>query len=480
MSAGLTGDVSRFVTETRLEDVPDEVITQAKHSMLDGFGLAVAGSRTEASSIARAEIDSYRCTAHQASVLGTPAKLPARFAAFLNGLAIHADDFDDTQLAVLPDRVYGLLTHPTAPVLPPVLALSEDSEASGRDALIAYLVGVEVECAVAESIDPRHYSAGFHSTATAGTIGAAAAAARLLGLDAERTAAALGLAASQAAGLRENFGTMTKPFHAGRAAESGVLAASLVSRGFTAARNILEAGRGFFSAAGGGYDAAKIGEHLGDPWTFASPGVSIKPYPSGSLTHPAMTVFSDLVRSHGLSAEEVEEVRVGTNRHMPNALIHHRPQDHLAAKFSMEFCIAILLLRGRAGLAEFDDEVVRDPEVQATIKKVRFEVDPEAEAAGYNNMTSIVRVRLKDGREVEGRAAFAKGSPANPMTQDELKEKFFGCLDAAGVSRDAGTRAADMILTVEDQPGLRAIAALLTAGRVSEVPVEGQQAEARG
>lgn len=479
MSAGLTSDVSRFITDTRLEDVPDEVITQAKHSILDGFGLAVAGSRTEAISIARAEIDSYRPAAHQATVLGTPAKLPVRFAAFLNGLAIHADDFDDTQLAVLPDRVYGLLTHPTAPVLPPVLALSEEGGVSGRDALIAYLVGVEVECAVAESIDPRHYSTGFHSTATAGTIGAAAAAARLLGLDAERTATALGLAGSQAAGLRENFGTMTKPFHAGRAAESGVLAASLVSRGYTAAGNILEAGRGFFSAAGGGYDPAKIAEHLGDPWTFASPGVSIKPYPSGSLTHPAMTVFADLVRSHGLRAEEVEEVYVGTNRHMPNALIHHRPQDHLAAKFSMEFCIAILLLRGRAGLAEFDDAVVRDPEVQATIEKVRFEVDPEAESAGYNNMTSIVRVRLKDGRELEARAAFAKGSPANPMTEDELKEKFLGCLDAGGVAPEAGARAADLILALEDQPNFQAIAALLSPGGVSEASADGHQAAAR-
>jgi 2-methylcitrate dehydratase PrpD len=192
-----------------------------------------------------------------------------------------------------------------------------------------------------------------------------------------------------------------------------------------------------------------------------------------------MTVFAELVRSHGLSADQVEEVRVGTNRHMPNALIHHRPQDHLAAKFSMEFCIAILLLRGRAGLAEFDDDVVRDPEVQATIEKVRFEVDPEAESAGYNNMTSIVRVRLKDGRELEARAAFAKGSPANPMTEDELKEKFLGCLDAGGVGRDAGARAADMILALEDQPNVRPIAALLSPAGVSEVSADGHQAEAR-
>jgi 2-methylcitrate dehydratase PrpD len=192
--------------------------------------------------------------------------------------------------------------------------------------------------------------------------------------------------------------------------------------------------------------------------------VSIKPYPSGSLTHPAMTAFLDLVRAHDLRPEDVEEVRVGTNRHMPNALIHHRPADSLAAKFSMEFCIAILLLRGRAGLAEFRDEVVGDPAVKATIEKVRFEVDPEADAAGYNNMTSIIRVRLRDGREIEGRAAFAKGSPANPMSEQELRRKFMDCLDAGGVGADAGRRAADLILDLESQTDLRAITRLLSAG----------------
>ena len=191
--------------------------------------------------------------------------------------------------------------------------------------------------------------------------------------------------------------------------------------------------------------------------------MSIKPYPSGSLTHPAMTVFLELVEAHDLRAEQVEEVRVGTNRHMPNALIHHRPTDLLAAKFSMEFCIAILLLRRRAGLDEFRDEVVRDPEVRATLEKVRFEVDPEADAAGYNNMTSIVRVRLKDGHQIEGRAAFGKGSPANPMSETELRQKFMGCLEAGGIGADAGRRAADLVLDLESQPDLRVITRLLSA-----------------
>ena len=147
--------------------------------------------------------------------------------------------------------------------------------------------------------------------------------------------------------------------------------------------------------------------------------MSIKPYPSGSLTHPAMTTMMELITTNDIRPDDVELVTVGTNRHMPNALIHHRPTDHLAAKFSMEFCMAILLLERRGGLREFTDEVVRRPDVQAMIERVRFEVDDEAERAGYNTMTSIVRVHLRDGRLLEGRAAFGKGSPANPMTDAE-------------------------------------------------------------
>jgi 2-methylcitrate dehydratase PrpD len=463
MSDGLTAKVSRFISSTPLDAVPPEVIRIAKHSILDGFGLAVAGARAEGVLLAAAEVASYDCRSGTSTVLGRGTRLPPRFAAFLNGMAIHADDYDDTQLAVLPDRVYGLLTHPTAPVLPAVLALAERDGASGADLLTAYLIGVEVESAIAESISPRHYEAGFHTTGTVGTFGAAAGAARLLGYDDAATAAALALAGSQASGLRENFGTMTKPFHAGHAAEGGVLAVGLAGRGFTTAPDILEARRGFFSAAGGGYDPAKIADGLGAPWTFADPGVSIKPFPSGSLTHPAMTAFLDLKRAHDLRAEDVAEISVGTNRHMPNALIHHRPADHLAAKFSMEFCIAILLLRGRAGLAEFRDEVVRDPEVLTTIEKVRFYVDPEADDAGYNTMTSIIRVRMTDGRELVTRAAFAKGSPANPMSEAELLEKFAGCLAAGGVDADAGRRAAGLILDLESQPDVRAIVGLLSA-----------------
>src|SRR4051794_11100445 len=282
--------------------------------------------------------------------------------------------------------------------------------------MLAYQVGVEVECKVAEAIDPRHYQHGFHATATCGSIGAAAGAAKLLGLSREATRRAVSIGATQAGGLRENFGTMTKPFHAGRAAENGVVAAEIAALGFTASPNGLEADRGFFRAAGGGFAQEMISGQLGKPWTFHSPGVSIKPHPSGSLTHPGMAVMMDLIRKHDIRPAQVQRVTIGTNHNMPNALIHHRPKNELQAKFSMEFCMAILLLERRGGLEEFTDAIVNRPDVQAMIEKIDFGVNAEAEAAGFDKMTTIVDIALADGRKVSGRADFGKGSPANPMT----------------------------------------------------------------
>jgi 2-methylcitrate dehydratase PrpD len=462
---GLTSEVSAFVAGVSLDSVPLEVTAAAKRSVLDGLGLAVAGSRSQPSRVCREQIASYLCTAGEAAALGTSLRIPARFAAFLNGLAIHADDYDDTQLAVRSDRVYGLLTHPTAPVLPAALAVTQRRDGSGADLLTGYLVGVEVGTKVAEAIAPRHYEDGFHSTGTAGAIGAAAAAARLLGLDPAHVATALGIGASTAAGLRENFGTMTKPLHAGRAAESGVLAADLAAAGFSATGDILEARRGFFAAAGGGFDPDSISGVLGSPWTFASPGISIKPHPSGSLTHPAMTALADLLEGRTVRPDDVESITVGTNRHMPNALIHHRPADHLAAKFSMEFCMAILVIEGRAGLAQFTDAVVRRPDVQDLMKRVELTVDPDAEAAGYNSMTSIVRLRLRTGEVLAASRAFATGSPSLPMSDDELITKFTDCLQVGGISEAAARAVADQVLQLENLDSIQPIvSALAPAG----------------
>ena len=433
---GLTDHVSNFIVNTKYEDIPADVLALGKKSMLDGFGLALAGSVSTLAPLVGEYLKSLGMCEGKSTVAGTATKAAPRFAAFANGIFIHADDFDDTQLAVAKDRVYGLLTHPTVPVLPAAFAICELQGRSGKDLLLAYHLGVEVECKIAEAISPRHYGDGFHTTGTVGSFGSAAACAKLHGLDAVRTARTLGVAAAEAGGLRENFGTMTKPFHAGHAAENGVVAADLASLGWTAAGNILEAQYGFFHAAGGGFDSAAIQDRLGKPWTFASPGVSIKPHPSGSLTHPAMGEMMRLIRQYDIQPAQVEKVDVGANRSMVTTLLHHHPTTGLQAKFSMEFCMAILLLERKAGLAEFTDAVVQRPDVQEMIRRVNYYVDPEADSAGYAKMTSILKVHLKDGRVLSGRAEFAKGSPANPMSYEEVAEKFRGCADFAHWPRE--------------------------------------------
>ncbi|MEO7744288.1 MAG: MmgE/PrpD family protein [Usitatibacter sp.] len=462
VTSATTDHVAGFVVGVDFADVPKDVAHLGKRSVLDGIGLALAGAASECGHIAAKYLESLGIANDNGStVIGTGLRLPARFAAFANGLAIHADDYDDTQLAVAKDRVYGLLTHPTAPALPPVLALAERDRRSGADLMLAYQVGVEVECKVAEAIMPRHYQHGFHSTATCGSIGAAAGAAKLLGLDREATRRALSLGATQAGGLRENFGTMTKPFHAGRAAENGVIAAEMAALGFTASPNGLEADRGFFRAAGGGYSVEMIEGKLGAPWTFHSPGVSIKPHPSGSLTHPGMAVMMELIVKHDVRPGKVKRVAVGTNHNMPNALIHHRPKNELQAKFSMEFCMAILLLERKGGLEQFTDKVVNRPDVQAMIAKVDFGVHPEAEAAGFDKMTTIIEVELLDGTLIKGRADFGKGSPANPMSDAELAEKFGQCAAWGGLSRDHTQAVLDLVWKIETLTDVNALTRLL-------------------
>ncbi len=462
--SGLTREVARFVNETALGDLPGDVLENGRKSILDGLGLALSGSVAQTGIQVRHHLDDIAAVDDGATVIGSNRRAPARFAAFANGVGIHADDYDDTQLAVGKDRVYGLLTHPTAPALPAALAIGEISGSTGAQVMLAYHLGVEVECKIAEAINPRHYQTGFHATATCGTFAAASAAGRLMGLDEDAMLRALSMAGSQSAGLRENFGTMTKPFHAGRSSESGIVAAQFASYGWTAAPTILEAPRGFFSAAGGGYDEASIHGKLGAPWTFSNPGVSIKPHPSGSLTHPGMTEMLRLIRVNDIKPEDVKRVRVGTNSNMPNALIHHRPTNELQAKFSMEFCMAILLLEGRAGLNEFTDEVVMRPDVQAMIEKVDFVIDERAEAAGYHLMTTYIDIELADGRSISGKADFGRGSPAMPMSYEEVAEKFLECAEFAKWDGARAREVVDRVAEFEKLDDVRGLMSLLRKG----------------
>src|SRR5213082_1948653 len=462
-TTGLTKYVAQFVLNTKYEDIPSGVVALGKKSILDGFGLALAGSLAESGPISRKYIQSLGLCEGKSTVIGSSLKSVPRFAAFVNGVSIHADDFDDTQLAVAKDRVYGLLVHPTVPVLSSTLALAERGAVSGKELMLAYHLGVEVECKIAEAISPRHYQDGFHSTGTCGALGSAAACAKLLRFDQSKTLNAFGLAASQAGGLRENFGTMTKPFQAGHAAESGVVSADLVALGWTAAEQILEADRGFFHAFGGSYDPSAIMDRLGKPWTFVSPGISLKPYPSGSLTHPAMTELMRLIEANNIQADQVEKVDCGANHNMTTTLLHHQPRTGLEAKFSMEFCLAILLLERKAGLGEFSDKVVQRADVQEMIRKINFYVDPQAESAGFDKMTSILKIHLRDGRVITGRADFAKGSPANPMSFDEAATKFRGCAEYANWPKLKTEKIIAFVRTLDSAPDVSALTPLLSA-----------------
>ena len=444
----LTEYVADYTLGLQHADIPEGVRRIAIEHILDGYGLALSGHEEEGHAILRRHVERVAC-AGEVTVFGTSLRSSAEVAALVNGLAMHAMDFDDTQLSTNPDSVYGLLTHPTTPVLGATSAVAELIGASGRDLLTAYVAGVEVACRTADASDPRHYQKGFHSTGTFGAIGAVAGAGKLLGLTREQMLYALGIAAAASGGYRENFGTMTKPLHAGRAAEAGVFAARLAADGFTAARNILEAKRGMYAASSDGYEPARIDGKLGSPFFLEDPGVSIKPYPSGSLSHPGQDAVLELVREHDVRPEDVEEAFAGTNSAMPNALIYAMPQTSLEAKFSFPFFLAIAILRRKVGIDEFRDEVVRSSEVQDMMTRCHHVVDEEIDARGFQHMDTRITIRLKDGRVLEKVESFATGHPKKPMSREQLEAKFFECAELA-IDRDRARLALEMIWGLEE------------------------------
>jgi 2-methylcitrate dehydratase PrpD len=460
---GVTQEVATFVAKTRYRDVPPEVVRLAQGFILDGLGVALAGSTDACSRIVQAHIRQMAGKG-ESTVLGMRLAAPAAKAALANGVAGHAMDYDDTQLSTSREAVYGLLTHPTTPVLAAVLAVGEKQRIAGQDFILAYVLGVEVECRIADAINPHHYQSGFHSTATMGGLGAAMAVGKLLGLKQPELVRTLGIAASMGAGLRENFGTMTKPLHAGRAAENGVTAALLARAGFTAATNILEARRGFYNAMAGGYDETKITGKLGSPYFMQEPGISIKPYPSGSLSHPAQDLILDLVKQHDLYAEDIEAIDVGTNSNVPNALIYPMPKTALEGKFSIPFCMAVAVIERKAGIAQFTDRKVQERRIVALMKRVKLYVDDELEALGYDQVRSRIRIRLNDGKIIEGRCDVARGHPDKPMSWAELGDKFHDCASLV-LPRKSAEEAIRMVSRFEQLRSLNPLLRVLTGAR---------------
>jgi 2-methylcitrate dehydratase PrpD len=451
----ITECVAQFVHATRFDDIPARVVQLGKKAILDCLGLALAGAQAEGSAILRRHIGEMGCTNGATTIFGTNLRAPSRFAALANGTAMHSDDYDDSYH---PSRI-----HPSAVVVAALFADAETGDRSGRDILTAYHVGVEVSCRISQAIDAQHYQRGYHATGTCGVFGAAASVCNLQRLPVETIRTAFGIAGSEAAGLRENFGTMVKPLHTGRAAENGLVAASLAKMGYTAAPTVLEGARGFFMAAGGGYDAQMIQDKLGNPWSFATPGISIKPFPSGALTHPAMSKLQEMVVEHDIRPEQVGRIGIRTNRLLPENLTYHRPTTGLQGKFSMEFCLASILLLRRAGLAEFTDEVVNRPDIQEAISRIDYTAYSDKEAAenDYKPLTSFLDVVLKDGRRISARADVAKGHPSIPMTEDDVVNKFRECAAFASWPEDRSEKIIKAILELEKLARMADLTALL-------------------
>ncbi len=315
----------------------------ARRAILDCLGVMLAGSIDPPARIVQ-RVAEAEGGAPLATVVGTGRRTGAVWAALANGTAAHALDFDDTNFA--------MMGHPSAPVLAAALAAGELALADGRALVHAFLLGFEVETTLAEVLNPAHYHHGWHATCTLGTIGAAAAAARLLGLDAGQTRMALAVAASQSSGLKENFGTMTKPFHAGHAARSGVLSALLAREGWTASEQALEGPQGFLAVLGAGSLRPERLATLGDPWKILTTGVAVKPYPSCACTHSIIDGARELRQRHHLRPDDIVEVTVGVNVSVPNILIHANPRTGLEAKFSGEFAAAAALVEERMGIAD--------------------------------------------------------------------------------------------------------------------------------
>ncbi len=460
---GSTRAVVDFVTTATLEGFPPDVLAQGKRCLVDGFAVILAGSTVKGSAIVRQYIRSIT-DKPGASILG-PERMtaPAPQAALANGASGHAMDFDDTQLSTTPDRTYGLLTHPTVPALASTLAVAEQQHASGAAFLEAFLTAFEVECKIAEAIDPEHYKRGFHSTGTAGTFAGAAGAALLLKLDTTRAAHAIGIAASLAAGLRVNFGSMTKPLHAARAAESGIFAATLASNGFTAGDDGLDGQWGYFQVFGGGADLQRLIGALGRPYAIVNPGVSVKPYACGSLSHPSMDAMLKLVTENDIKPAQIKAVRLRAGSNILEPLRYKTAKTELEAKFCVPFLLGVIALRRKAGIQEFTDEFVASAPIQQMMTKVTSVFDPKIEAMGFDKIRSIVEVDLTDGRTlVQPSDERYRGSPAWPFTQAELHERFSDCASPL-LSKDRIQQAIGQIETVETLKDIRELTRTLTS-----------------
>ena len=432
---------------------PAEARARAAAAVLDTVGVILAGASEPASQVVQRVVAAEGGAGCQ--VFGASASASATGAALANGTAAHALDYDD--------MCFVSLAHPSAPLVPAAFAAAEVARASGAALLDAYVVGFEIEGRLGALMNPRHYQRGWHCTSTLGTIGAAAAACRLLGLDAESTGHALAIAASEASGLKENFGTMVKPLHAGLAARNGVLAALLARDGMTASVLAIEGAQGFLTAMDS--QGTAIGDaiaDLGSRWEVLDTGITVKLYPSCAGTHPSLDLILDMRREHGFTAADVERIDIDVDSITPTVLIYDQPATDLEAKFSMPFCAAAAVVDGHVGLETFEATHLTDPEVMSLMDRVTMTVDKGFDNGAPALTQARVTIRLRGGRIDSRTASGARGYPANPASDAELDAKFLACAERA-LSKASSKRALELLRRIGECEDIRAVARQLVS-----------------
>ena len=430
-AADPTGAIAEFAAGIDFAEAPQRAWQQAAEAFVDTAGVAIAAHQDQGFQALlgtmRPELPAGRST-----VLATGERTSPAMAALLNGGAGHALDFDDVA-----DQIYG---HPSTVLVPTVLAVAEAAGAHGKDALAGYLLGFDVCCAVAAAMDVRaHYTRGWHSTATIGVLGATAAAARLLELDAGRIRHALGIAASMASGSRQNFGTMTKPLHPGLAARDAVLAANLAANGFTADPEQLSGPLGYLAMYADGGNPGAVATALSDPWALARFGLNVKKYPCCYNMHRTGDAVLDLLREHPVRPEEITEIRLTLEPGGFDPLIHQRPMTGLEGKFSPEYVLAAAVLDGAITLATFQDEAVQRPAAQQLLRKVSRSTSevPPIGPSQWEFAYSVVQLHTTDGRTLSHRCDVPRGDCRAPLSKSDLEAKFRDCVSFGNTGQDA-------------------------------------------
>lgn len=410
----VTRKLANFVVTSQPDDVPHLVNKEAARTLLNWAACAVGGSRHETVDIAVGALAPFSGPP-QATLLGRRERMDVFNAALINGIASHIFDYDDTHLRTV--------IHPAGPVASAILAwseyraLSEYGPITGRDFMHALVLGVEVECRIGNAVYPAHYDAGWHITGTAGVFGSAAAAAQLMGLNQQQTTWALGLAATQPVGLREMFGTMTKSFHPGRAAQNGLTAAILAARGFTSSEQPLEAKSGWMNVLSTSRDYSELTKMLGRTWEISLN--TYKPFACGIVIHPAIDGCIQLRNEYHLTADQIQRIDLGVHPLVLELTGKKTPQTGLEGKFSVYYVAALAIVKGAAGEREFSDTLVRDPVIVALRDRVTATVDPSVGEAQVK-----IAITLKDGRRLEKSVDKVIRSLENPLSDSAIEAKF--------------------------------------------------------